>query len=908
MDIDKAYIMGHSFDDNGVYIGWSNLFKYSSLEALQASEQLPMPQGRHYKLDKNGYDLTKYEEIFSNLNDVEQIKLLTKILNDLNDIKAIDGKVLVNSSNDSLIYQSIISHENTELPQDLKLESFKNFISSHIETTIQNLRNMIGAYTPIDMEILRDASIYHSSKGDTSKSMTLLNPAVVYEMQYENMTGKKVIGIAATGEKASFMWHYWLNDIIRNNPEEYEKYGRFNHSLKRIQGRSKDNPTATNINTLPDVNLEGVNIDNVLKLAGYITVDGMISQTLSAATDNAKELILAKINAGSKLAKCYLYLITMGYDINDIVKFMTSDILTFIDTFTEDNIYEGLNLTIDQAIELAEGKIPYSVEKHFLSKQSGKFKSENKGWEESLTNGMTLKNPYQPYHDSYYDVQNFIDFINEVRSHRPEQVDTDDITDFKKVLTGANEFSNLGRLLGLNQGLPTSKVDLRKLLDFIKSIITNRELELQITNKKGEINDEKVNELGLGDKYSEIIGNFDPVKFLRDDTYRQLATEYQNEIKENIPIFKIIEDIPQFNAILKLLGTVEQLDNLTSVKSKLFDDIMNKFKEKSYYVDEFMQKGVLSFIDDLLVLDFMKTNNYTLPIESGTEVFDVNWGIQKIGTSIKLNTPHGIASFKKVFENIIIPQLQKGQYYDGSKIITDEALKTNKFIQNLIRATDRDIPLYKANLDMLAKDASANNIVKFQDYVSGLRELQSNQYKINGVPLSDWFMIYNLVVNKNNYGSDRMTTLLQEFVSETKSNFLTRYLNHIGKIDYSQKIDIPYSLEDALVATAKTVSSTYGHKEPMLIVSTENGPELMIRNMYNYIKFDQLIPPISGESKEQYLQRLTNRLEYGTLRVNYNSFIEESIKQLNNLDPKAITILNDLVRQGALIIDNICNS
>ena len=104
MDIDKAYIMGHSFDDNGVYIGWSNLFKYSSLEALQASEQLPMPQGKHYKLDKNGYDLTKYEEIFSNLNDVEQIKLLTKILNDLNDIKAIDGKVLVNSSNDSLIY------------------------------------------------------------------------------------------------------------------------------------------------------------------------------------------------------------------------------------------------------------------------------------------------------------------------------------------------------------------------------------------------------------------------------------------------------------------------------------------------------------------------------------------------------------------------------------------------------------------------------------------------------------------------------------------------------------------------------------------------------------------------------------------------------------------------------------
>lgn len=915
-DIDKAYIMGHSFDDNGVYIGWSNLFNYSSLEALQASEQLPMPQGRQYKLDKNGYDLTKYEEIFKNINEVEQIKLLTTIINELNDIKAVDGKVLVNSSKDSILYQSIVSHEKTKLPQDLKLESFKNFISSHIETTIQNIRNMIGAYTPIDMEILRDASIYHSSKGDTSKQMTLLNPAVVYEMQYENMTGKKVIGIAATGEKASFMWHYWLNDIIRKDIEEYEKYGKFNHSLTRVQNRSVGKPTRTNVNTLPDVNLEGVEIDNVLKLSGQITVDGMISQTLSAATDNAKELILAKINAGSKLAKCYLYLITMGYDINDIVKFMTSDILTFIDTFTEDNIYEGLNLSIDQAIELAEGKIPYAVERHFLTKQSGVFKDANQGWENSIITDTPLKNPHQAYTDAYYEVQNFIDFINEVRAHRPktitEEEKTDiknDIDDFKKILAGANEFSSLGRLLGLNQGLPTSKVDLRKLLEFIKNIVTDREKELGIISDKGTINDNKVKELELDNEYADIVGNFDVVKFLRDDDYRKLAIEYQNEIKENIPIFKIINDIPQFDAILKLLGTVEYFDNLTSIKSKLFDDISNKFKERKYYVDEYMQKGLLSFIDDLIVLDFLKNNVYTFPVESGTEVFDVNWNTKKVGTSVKLNTPHGIASFKNVFENVVIPKLQKGEYYDGSKTISDENLKKNKFIQNLIRATDGETPLYKVNLDMLAKDASANNITKFQEYVTGLKMLQNAQYKIQGIPLSDWFMIYNLIVNKNSYGSDRMTTLLQEFVSDNKSNFLTKYLNHIGTLDYSQVIDkIHYSIEDALIATAKTVSSTYGHKEPMLIMYTEDGPQLMIKTGYGYTNFDQLIPPVSGETKEQYLQRLTNRLEYGTLRINYNSFIEEAIKQLNNLDTKAIDILKDLVRQGALIIDNICKA
>jgi hypothetical protein len=62
---------------------------------------------------------------------------------------------------------------------------------------------------------------------------------------------------------------------------------------------------------------------------------------ISAATDNAKELILAKINAGQKLAKCYLYLMAMGYDINDIVKFMTSDAVSWIDQLSDPNSFLG---------------------------------------------------------------------------------------------------------------------------------------------------------------------------------------------------------------------------------------------------------------------------------------------------------------------------------------------------------------------------------------------------------------------------------------------------------------------------------------------------------------------------------------------------------------------------------------
>jgi hypothetical protein len=35
--------MGYEFDENGKYIGWSDIFDYTSVDTLQASEKLPMP-------------------------------------------------------------------------------------------------------------------------------------------------------------------------------------------------------------------------------------------------------------------------------------------------------------------------------------------------------------------------------------------------------------------------------------------------------------------------------------------------------------------------------------------------------------------------------------------------------------------------------------------------------------------------------------------------------------------------------------------------------------------------------------------------------------------------------------------------------------------------------------------------
>lgn len=359
--------MGLSFDGNGCYVGWSNLFKYDSIETLKASEFLPMPKKKVYKKTNSGVNIDSFiNEIIQATTPAERILKYAKLLKYLNnnnitevnytapDIDEDEDEDDDNNLNGNKILKKIKQHEFTIIPYSLQEDANKNFISSHIQNTVQNLRNMMGAYSPIEMEDFRTASEY-SPKGESASQMTLLNPATKLLMQYQNITGKNVIGIAANGEKASFMWHYYINDIVQKlnidtktlqpmfdrliytfNQESTVKYeyidvikyimdsvyreqvleaytaipslkehlekltpyikqaksALFSFKTNRIKGRFQGMPVNQEINTLPDVNFEGINPELAAyfgnRLTGDITVDLMISQVLSAATDSRK--------------------------------------------------------------------------------------------------------------------------------------------------------------------------------------------------------------------------------------------------------------------------------------------------------------------------------------------------------------------------------------------------------------------------------------------------------------------------------------------------------------------------------------------------------------------------------------------------------------------------------------------
>lgn len=901
--------MGLSFDGNGRYVGWSNLFDYSSEEAIKVSEGLPMPKRIKYTVSRDGVNIDSF------INQIEQVEQIPEqrvkgyvdLLNYLYKNKITTVSYTNPYGEKVLRYLGI--HEFTDIPANLKEDASKNFISSHIQNVVQNLRNMVGAYSPIEMEDFRAASS-NSPKGEQSSKMTLLNPTTKLLMQIQNITGKNVIGIAANGEKGSFMWHYYINDVLRNPSEDKLNYIKFEFNTSRIQGRAKGDPIPQLVNTLPDVNFEGVNpaiIEswNPTRLTGDITVDLMISQVLSAATDNAKELILAKVNAGNKLAKMYLFLITLGFDINDIVKFMTSPAINFIDAITETNVFTGQEISMKNALKIARGDYSPLVQ----GEARAALNSRNKDLVQLLETGNleNFKNPFQKDDYSYNDVEDLVTLIGSIKHLQnynvQDQAILDDIAEFENVMEGADEFSALGQTLGINQGIPTSKIDLQKRVAKLQKVYANRFAETK---------------MGMEEQ-------LDVQKFLTDPEYATIIKDQYNKVKKCVNIFDLVDHIPQFKAIFNIFSAVNDIDHNLAIKTQIYDYAYSKMSETNPYISETYQNNLLRSIDNVFISMFVNTLDISVPYMQGTTILEENRQSSKAITDglLRLDSQSSIASFKYLFENQIIPDLKRGiirDFRDGKVVeINVDDLIRNPFIKSLIRGFNKDVPLYKCDLNMMTIDNSNDSKIKFQTYLKGLKALKS--IFINNVPLSDLFVLYNLLVNKNQYGSDRLTTLFDSFLQNSEQlSMIKHYLEYIGDLDYNGKVsgegdvitisykdnDTSVLLSDLKRLAAPIVRSLSGQSDPTVIVNEEDGPKLYERSGYEYLSIGSLIPTIQGESLDQKLERIYNDKAYFVLGGSYKVLVDRLLQNLWQINNGTTSAIKDLQKRGILTIQKVC--
>lgn len=866
--------MGQNYNSRGIYINWSPLFDYSSLITLEASKKLPIPKGIKIKetvnYTKNSdltykliSELSKVSEInedgilvAKSENDITKVKYLTLLGDLIHVIEDSDGELFTENISDKNYKKALIKtlnyHELYVIPKAISEKAYKNVASANIYNVSHDIRNRDQAYTAISMGLMREAA-EQSPKGEQASKLNMLNPLTKYIMQFQNLVGKNVIGIAANGEKIWFNLYYYWTKKLKNGDVSYLKfYQRFN----RIQGRGtylqtkdlKDLSPST-VFHIPDLDLRDSKIKEILiekfgvnpSEEEYRYTDQLISQLLSAATDNAKELILAKINAGTNFAKMYIYLMMMGYDLNDIAAFMISPAAEFIDTLTSSDFFQGIDSSGKQAISMAEGGIRTdnylhgvisaepedgSSEYEYIEKSkvfrnlvasviedneeiknfiSSNFSVMADFDYKSLSTDELLKyivkysvinpesNDYKKLNQDYGDkeflilykqIQRIIESIKNTAKKYPNSGEEyfKDVEEFKKVFNLASEISTIASAyLGLNQGLSTDKLSLIKKIGSMKKIISDRESAFGIKlyklySESEKVSDKKQKDISdnwnilfaklqennhtvihdldevktIFDKAKEfdIINNFDPVKMLIDSEYRQVARDYLELIKGTVNAIDMLYEIPHYKEILECLKALVVSDKSLSMKSRLIEKLV---KDDKNLTDQQLH-NIIKYVDNLNIVNFLET----LPIvKLSNPTVGFNSFFDKVTvSSFDLGSIEGLSGFKFFVENEFLEFLKSNH-------------KDNLLVRHLVKYENDGKTVLATDIDLLNPDLSSYTKIAYGEIIKGMSRFENVDYN-EDYTIADILQIYNILVNKNQYGGERLTTAFKG-VSKTDS-------------------------------------------------------------------------------------------------------------------------------------------
>jgi len=148
-------------------------------------------------------------------------------------------------------------------------------------------------------------------------------------------------------------------------------------------------------------------------------------------------------------------------------------------------------------------------------------------------------------------------------------------------------------------------------------------------------------------------------------------------------------------------------------------------------------------------------------------------------TIISLNTNYGIANFKKLMEEVLLPILQR-----KSNILLD-SLRIQE-ITNILGVRTAAITSSFNLSDLnnpVAKDKAQNLIKTFNDLdVSDDTKNLIKNSKNELLAWRDLFYVYNLLINNERYGNQRLTPLFEDYMKE-KASLGYNYVMFSSRID-----------------------------------------------------------------------------------------------------------------------------
>lgn len=564
----------------------------------------------------------------------------------------------------------IITEPKENSPYYMKEMALKNRIVSKIHQVILNPKNQINLTQPVTVDQVK-ALAEKSSMGLAARYMNGWDPSSKYRMQIENMVGKNVIGNVATAIKSFFALSNLYNTKFR---EIYNLIlsGQYNEARNMLSKytftRNGQLATLANVNLEMFAEFENIvfpddqkDLQQTLLTLKYnedlIEDQSMIlGALLNSATDNAKELILKKINADTNWVDIYCLGCMLGESFDSIGEFM---------------------LDPDIVDVLAK-------------------------WDASI----------------FGNVHNFnkISFIDKQIKYATEQNNENLIAKYNKLksfILGTEEIRILGRMLKINQGLPTN------INDFLSYIMSIEEY----VQKK-------------------LDNTFSLIEFINNLDYRNNKIIEYDSVKEHFNILEVISEVPHFAAMFNTIATNRTILDRLSKRNELIGKIYDNLDVKKLSTDKKQQlnNDISKFLINTWIID--KQISVRIPAGVLNYVAEDNFVVEDFTDIEKL---------RNYIEQFAIPKLK-------------QELNDNKFIQQLTFGLKNGRAFYKLPLNMIQIDNTQKTRTAYEEILTEFNKLK--EVRINDIDMNlvDLFYLYNLIVNDDKFGPNSLTRLFEDFL------------------------------------------------------------------------------------------------------------------------------------------------